>query len=52
MSTRLNLLQSAFAYLCAGKKEHIELGVLWTVALDLELELREGELASGAWDHH
>ena len=33
VSTRLNLLRSAFAYLCAGKKELIELGVLWTVAL-------------------
>ena len=27
----------------SGKKELIELGVLWTVVLDLELELREGE---------
>ena len=43
VSTRLNLLRSAFAYLCAGKKELIELGVLWTVVLDLEIELREGE---------
>ena len=44
---RLNLLRSAFAHLCAGKKEHNDLGVRWTVALDLELELREGELARG-----
>ena len=38
VSTRLNLLRSAFACLCAGKKELIELGLLWTVVLDLELE--------------